>query len=59
MSRGDLIEAYTLSLIRWGTFSKITIDAVTRDWANEMVIYVDDELRFQGNIKFFRIACKL
>ena len=59
MSRDDLIEAYTLSLIRWGTFSKITIDAVTRDQQGEMVIYVDDEFRYQGDIHYFRVACNM
>lgn len=57
LSRSELIEAYTLSLIRWGTYSTIEIDAVTRDMESEVIITVDGEFKYQGGVQDFRLAC--
>ena len=50
----QLLDAYRIALIRWGSYSKITIDAVTRDEFGEIIIYFDDTLMFQGTPRQFR-----
>lgn len=57
LSRGELIEVYTLSLICWGTYSAIEIDASTRDMESEVIITVDGEFKYQGGVQDFRLVC--
>ncbi len=49
VTRKQLIDCYTWAVIRWGTYSAITLDAVTRDSFGEIVILCDDSLMFQGD----------
>jgi hypothetical protein len=54
----ELVEVYKQALVRWGSYSKITIDAVTRDTECEIIIYCDDIFKYQGNCETFIINTK-
>lgn len=54
----DLIEAYRIALIRWGTYNIITIDTVTRDWCGEIIIHMQGKLMFQGSVSAFQESSK-
>ena len=58
LSRGDLMEFYMMALVRWGTYSAIEIDAITRDMESEVIITVDGEVKYQGRLQDFRFACR-
>lgn len=58
VTQTELIEAYRIALIRWGTYNIITIDAIARDWCGEIIIYMQEELMFQGSVSVFQESSK-
>ena len=58
LTQSQLITAYSTALNRLGSYSDIRIDAVTRDWCNEICVHylVDGEwvLYFQGSPEEFK-----